>query len=95
MASDWEEKVTDPLGRKVFEALSNPKWDFRTIEGICKSTNLSEPQVMTVLREYPDLVRTSAMPDKYGNTLYTLKSNPIGTQEKLALGRVFVIKSIH
>jgi hypothetical protein len=95
MALDWEEKVTDSQERKVFEALSNPKWDFRTIEGIRKSTNLSEAQVVSVLHKYPNLVRKSAVPDKYGNTLYTLKSKPVGTQEKLALARAFVIKSIH
>jgi len=94
MSLGWEDKIVDPLERKVFEALSDPKWDFRTVEGIGKATKLSDTQVLSILSKYPDLIRESSIPDRYGNKLYTLRSHPVGSQEKLALARAFVIKSL-
>jgi len=94
MGLEWEEEIVDPIERKVFEALSDPRWDFRTVEGIGKATNLNATQVLSVLSKHPDLVRESSIPDRYGNRLYTLRSRPVRSQEKLALARAFVIKSL-
>ncbi len=40
---------------RVRSALSNPQWDFRTIGGIARDTELSREQVERVLADHQDL----------------------------------------
>jgi hypothetical protein len=59
--SATEASTTDDALR-VLRALSNPKWDFRTIGGIARETKLSHEQVEHVLADHQDLVRQSHYP---------------------------------
>ena len=45
----WREAVSDPRERKVFEALEDEHWDFRTVSGLAKSASLPEDDVRAVL----------------------------------------------
>jgi hypothetical protein len=90
---DWKSKIRDPKEREVFEALSNPEWDFRTAPGISKSIGLSEREVKNILAKYPDLIRKSPIPDQRGHELFTLRSRPRKAQELMAELRSFVTKS--
>ena len=57
--SNWQEIISDPKERKVFEGLANPAWDFRTIGGLASETKMSEAEVKGILDKYPGLVRKS------------------------------------
>ena len=94
MAESWKEKISDAKERKVFEALSDPAWDFRTAEGISVTAGLSEPEVREILDMHPDFIRQSAIPDGKGRELFTLRSKPEKYSERFALLRMFVTKSV-
>ncbi len=91
----WLDTITDEKERAVFAALANPEWDFRTASGIARDTKLSESEVLAILHKYPDLVRQSYVPDTQDRDLYTLKDRPATVQEKLALVRALLAKSVH
>ena len=71
--------------KKVFEALSNPKLDFRTISGISKETGSSESEVKEILDKHPELIRKSLVRDRDGHELFTLRSRHIKIREHLAV----------
>jgi predicted transcriptional regulator len=93
MDRKWEGMVTDPVERKVFEALADPAWDFRTIEGLMKATKLSQSEVEKIIAKYQGLVRRSPMRDKKGRRLYTLTTKRRGFGEVFNLIRVSASKS--
>ena len=93
MSNGWEDRIIDPAERKVFEALSDPEWDFRTVAGVSKATGLLETEVAAVLEKYPDLIRKSPVRDAKGRDLYTLRSRGIAAQELLAQARTIISKS--
>ena len=88
------EKLSNPDERRVLEALADARWDFRTLQGISEETGLSEGQVQEILNGHPELVRKSAVPDRRGRELYTLKSRAVKGQEILAIMRTFISKSV-
>ena len=45
MTVKWDEAIVDPTERKVFEALSDPKWDYRTVHGIAREAKRVGPSV--------------------------------------------------
>ncbi len=94
MGNDWESAVADPKERKVFEALSDPRYDFRTLDGITNATGLAEGEVIAVLSKYPELIRKSPVPDRNGRELFTLRSHGVKGQEWLAQARTFASKSV-
>ena len=93
MAASWQALINEPTERKVFDALSDPQWDFRTVHGISKATTLSEAEVTSILQKYPDLVRRSLVRDEDGSELFTLASRAPGPQELVSQFRSFVTKS--
>ena len=95
MASNWEAKISDPKERKVFAALSDPAYDFRTVSGLSKEVGLPEFEVRAILDRYPELIRKSAVADEEGRELFTLSSRPLRVTERLALLRAFIVKSVH
>jgi hypothetical protein len=90
----WEQIKNDAGAPKVFEALADPAWDFRTMAGISKSSGLTESEVKTILDKYGPLIRKSTVPATDGSELYTLRSHKIGVQERLAEARMFISKSV-
>jgi hypothetical protein len=95
MGTSWSVILTDPKERKVFEALSDPQWDFRTIDGISKATDLTPAEVKAILDKYPDLVRRSLVRDNEGRDLFTLASRTPRAQEILSQFTTFITKSVH
>ena len=92
--TNWQNAISDPRDRKVFEGLANPAWDFRTIGGLSRETKLSEDEVASTLQKYPDLVRKSLVRNLKGQELFTLSTRPVRFREILALVRNLVAKSV-
>lgn len=80
---NWE-KLEEPDARKLFEALADLSWDFRTVEGLSKSTGLPVERIRQLLSKHQDLVRAFPMPDTEGNTLYTLGEKAESLRETLS-----------
>lgn len=89
----WRGEITDPTERRVFEALEDRRWDFRTIHGLAASTRLSEEVVRKTLNRYPQFIRRSPLPDTEGRELYTLVSRGRGLREWYRTTRAFITKS--
>lgn len=74
--------VLDDKGRQVVRALENPKYDWRTIDGIAEETGIDSYQVSQILRFLPsavDIVKSS-IPDKQGRQLFTTRNHYNKTQ---------------
>jgi hypothetical protein len=91
---EMEEQV-ELQDQPVINALSNPKWQFRTVAGIAKETGLPEDEVVRVLAKYPRLVRHSLVPDRSGQALYTFRGRPVGLKERLSVLQVLLTKSAY
>ena len=46
--------VLDEKGQSVVRALENPKWDWRTIDGIAEETGIDPHQVASILTFSPE-----------------------------------------
>lgn len=94
---EWHgETVTglSPKDNRVLTAVSDPNWDFRTIQGISRETSISEPMVKRILEKYiGKYVRISLVPSSQGTALYTTISRRVTSREKLALVRTFISKA--
>lgn len=66
---------------KIISALRDPRWDYRTIDGIAKDTELTPEQVMSFLESRKDIVWKSNIPDKLGRDLFTLKERVSQSKE--------------
>ena len=69
----WEQKICNPTERAVFETLADPDWDFRTVSGIAKSTELPPKTVRQIIVKYPEYIGKSEYPDADDHELYYLK----------------------
>ncbi len=87
MEKKWQDIVTDANERKVFEALADPAWDFRTIGGLVRATGLSEPDVRGIVAKYKPqgLIRQSTAPRKKREALFTLTSSGVSTGEVMSI----------
>lgn len=94
MNERWEDMITDPEEKKVFEALADPQWDFRTIEGIQRSTHLPYERILDILERHDKFIRKSLVPDIHGRDLYTLRSKNTKGLELFNQLRAFVTKSL-
>ena len=81
-----------PKEINILEALSDPKWDFRTIEGIARDTGLSKAEVKEVIERHPHLIRKSPITNGRKVSLYTLRERPAKLRERLANMQVFLTK---
>jgi len=93
MGTSWSSIITDPKERRVFEALSDPQWDFRTVDGISNATHLTAAEIKVILDKYPNLVRKSLVRDNDGRELFTLASRPPSPQEIVSQFTTFITKS--
>lgn len=91
----WTNEITNPSEEMVFKALANPKWDFRTVNGIAKETNLDNEQVAKIIDVYNGkLIRKSLVPSVTGEQLYTLKSKKANLAEIYDQFRALLSKNI-
>jgi hypothetical protein len=80
----WEHQVKEPNERNVFSALSDKKWDFRTVEGISRDTGICESEIRQIIGKYPQWFRKSLALDREGRELFTMRSKPVKLREHLA-----------
>jgi hypothetical protein len=80
---------------QVLRAVRDPRWDFRTVNGIARQTGLSEDVVADALGQLlsDGAVRRSDVPDRHGHSLFTPGQRPVGFLEQIALIRNFLAKS--
>tara|TARA_R110002072_G_scaffold45711_1_gene127239 strand:+ start:691 stop:987 length:297 start_codon:yes stop_codon:yes gene_type:complete len=79
--------------RSVQKSLANDKWDFRTIEGIARETNLEKDIIKELLELHGDEVRQSLVPDSKGRVLYRLRKRGRSLQEIVANSIAILSKS--
>ena len=82
-SADWRQTIADPIEIKIFEALENPQWEWRTIAALSKASGLDQESTRRVLQKYPALVRQSALPGPNGEELYTLQRRHFERQSLL------------
>ena len=71
--TDWRQIIVDPAEQKIFEALEDPTWDWRTISALAGVSGLDFDSTRRILHKYPVLVRQSTVPGPGGEELYTLQ----------------------
>ena len=76
---------------KVHDALNDTKWDFRTIEGIAKQTDLDPERVGCLLGEYQSEIRQVIA--RNHEIIYTLRSRPVKVREVIADLQTFASSS--
>jgi hypothetical protein len=67
----------------VFAALSDPRWEFRTAEGLASELDLTQEQVRQILESHGEFVRRSVATDRLGRDLYTTHTRKPTIREKL------------
>lgn len=70
----WDSHVHLPDEHAVFVALSDPKYNFRTLIGLAKASGLSERKVREILERHADLVRETQ--NTKGQVLFALAPPP-------------------
>lgn len=93
MKESWKNLPLEVEERKVLEALADSKWDYRTMEGLVKSTGLSEQDIRKILEKQASLVRKSRVPDRKGRDLFTLREKGKSIGEILNTLKTFISKS--
>lgn len=71
--TDWRQVILDPIEKKIFEALEDPRWEWRTISTLSGVSGLDTERTRLILQKYPVLVRQSTIPGAGGEELYTLQ----------------------
>jgi hypothetical protein len=71
---DWRSLVSDAKHAEIFEALEDPRWEWRTVSALARASGLDVAEVLKVLNSYLSLVRRSPTPGPQGEDLYTLQS---------------------
>jgi hypothetical protein len=59
---------------KIKEALENPKFKWRTIEGITKDTGIDKALVVGIISKHEDDIVKSSIPSKMGEGLFTTRN---------------------
>jgi len=72
-----------PRLEQFIEALNNPKWEFRTIEGLAEDLDVSPEAVESILDDYPELVRWLPATDSEGRRLLVSARRPMTWKERL------------
>lgn len=60
---------------RILNELGNNKWDYRTMDGLRRSTGLPESEIEKIINHNPNKIYISPSPDKEGRTLYALQEN--------------------
>lgn len=67
----------------VLAALADPKFEWRTVDGVSRDTQLEPQRVLQVIEAMPDLVIRSRIPDAKGRPLYTTREHYKETHSSL------------
>jgi hypothetical protein len=82
--------LDDSAMRLVIDALEDPRYDWRTVEGVAEQTGVDPYTVRAILKESEDKIVRSSVPDESGRSLYTTRrhyrqTNGLGTRILSAL----------
>jgi hypothetical protein len=83
MQLNWRAVVTDLQHARIFEALEDPRWDWRSLGALARASGLPAEQVVRILNSYPSLVRRSTAPGPQGEELFTLQSRYFNRKNSL------------
>jgi len=64
----------------VVQALEDPNYEWRTVEGVAEQTGLAEANVRETLEELNGEIIRSSIPDESGRNLYTTRKHYRQTQ---------------
>ena len=78
---------------RIQAALEDPRWNFRTVEGISRDTGLNAACISDLLEEHQPEVRRAVSRDRKGRVLYTIKPWPVSIREVIADLHAFASKS--
>ncbi|MDR3665813.1 MAG: hypothetical protein P4L35_03110 [Ignavibacteriaceae bacterium] len=70
-----QKKSSTEILRKVIVALENPKYDWRTLEGIVKELRLPLETVKAAIANLDDIVIRTSAPNASGHVLYTTRQH--------------------
>jgi hypothetical protein len=73
----------DERGHSVVRALENPKYNWRTIEGISEETGIDAHQVAQILQFLPNKIDLVRSRDRLGRQLFTTRDHYYKTQNVL------------
>lgn len=59
----------------VLKALEDPRWDWRTVEGVARDTGIPENEVLAIIESSADEVIRSRVRDAQGRTLYATRQH--------------------
>ena len=69
--ADWRKAVSDPREIRLFEALDDSKFEWRTLKALERESGMSESEVRKTIDKYPDLVRQGRT--RSGEPIWTLQ----------------------
>jgi hypothetical protein len=75
--SELEEQVVTSVSQylSVIKSLENPKYKWRTVEGVSKESGLSKDLASFIIEHLPNVVIQSRVPDKKGRKLYATRKH--------------------
>jgi dihydroorotate dehydrogenase len=76
----------------VEAAVEDPRWRYRTIDGIARQLLLGRDRVQHILDEHPEIARKSVMYDREGRELYTAPRGPRGFREQFERLRLLLAR---
>ncbi len=93
--ADTDSSTLTATDQAVLQALADPHWDFRTVEGISRDTGLAPATVEDVLQRQSHRVRQALVLGPHGRPIYTLRSKPVSLRERLSALVAVLAKSNH
>ena len=60
---------------QIINSLSNPKFSWRTLEGVSRETGLNQDEILQFIESKPDLFIKSRIPDEKGRALYATREH--------------------
>jgi hypothetical protein len=65
---------TEPI-QLVISALEDPRYEWRSLEGLSEQTGLAQAQVERIIKDMEDEIVRSSVPDEKGRSLYTTRQH--------------------
>ncbi len=71
LTTEWRKVANDPREIRLFEALEDQRWDWRTLQALATSSGMSPEEVKVTVAKYPTLIRESR--SRLGEPIFTLR----------------------
>jgi len=69
--TDWRSVIRDPREIRLFEALEDTQFEWRTLDALKRESGLPEAEVIKVITRYPELIRQGKSIS--GESIWTLQ----------------------